>query len=145
MTDPISQLIAELGQRLGFPDLALDENDSVVLQLDEFVVSIDANEEENTLTFHSQITIIPEAERAVVALELVDANLFWASTAGSTLSMDASTGAVFCAVRLQFEALNLEKLERHLAQFTDIVEEWTERLSDVEPAPRSAEIPHLRA
>ncbi len=128
----IHQLIKELGQEMGLPDMEMDENDFVCIFTEDGVVSnLDYHEDEDVLVMYATVGEIPDDKRLQLYQELLQANFFWESTAGAMMCLDHTAEQVMIMANITVGDLDLPKLMTVLDHFIRLAWAWSDRIREL--------------
>ncbi len=120
-------LVAEMAAAMGIPELALDAEGTLSLDMDDrFLVTLGVDEAAGALTLFAPIlgTQGPKP-KAFLEAALVG-NFMWQGTLGATLAIDEETGTLVLQRRLPLDGLKLPDLEQAVEQFVNAAEAWTD-------------------
>lgn len=128
-------LVRELGQLLGLTDLQLDETGGCALVFDQrHTLSLQYRETENALWLYADLGAVRERSADRYEL-LLQANLFWQTTLGATLSLSGDTPPhVVLARALHWPGMGGSALVAAVTTFLHTVEDWQEKLDDAASA-----------
>ena len=129
MSTHFPQVLAEFGQRMGLPDLAVDAMGHCALQLD--VVQLHMlwlQEERNLLCYCPLGSIHPETHGQLI-WQLMAANNFYLGTRGATLSWDDASHQCHLSLLLDSEHLTVNHFEQSVQQLVNTAEHWSQRIS----------------
>ena len=115
------RLLTEFGSMIGLDGFALDETGHARLAFDEVFVSLDLREEDGSLVLVAPLGEPPE--RTVENYgRLLDANLHWAGTGGSTLAREPATGVIVLQHAIALDGLDESSFETAVRGFVDAAE-----------------------
>ncbi|MBT9292936.1 type III secretion system chaperone [Prosthecodimorpha staleyi] len=129
--DPaLSNLITELGARMGLPNLALDADLTCALGFDRrSVVNIQYRPDRDALWFFADLGVPAAGEAAYE--DLLRGNFFWRSTLGATLSLSGDQPPhVILALSVAWRGLDGARLAKQLESFVNTTEDWSEVIAD---------------
>jgi hypothetical protein len=149
----VDRLIAEFGNELDLPDLALDEDGFVaIINDDGLVLNIDYYEEQETMVFYTTIGEIPDDRRLELYDEMLKANFAWQDTEGATLCVNPVGTHALLMASVTLDGLDpsvLMTIFNHLGELTVAwahrlraitgVDDETAETADAEPAPAMAD------
>jgi hypothetical protein len=139
--------VRELGERIGLPELALDEGGTAVIVIGQggtvqggTIVSVGFAQSTGTLDLMICLdSVEPSLE---VALEVLGANFAWMDTDGATFAIDPVSQALVLQHRCQAADATDGGLFAAFAALIETAEAWSERLSQAashaEESPRTA-------
>jgi hypothetical protein len=127
--------VKRFGAQAGLEACALDEHGAALLTFDDVPVSLLLDEETGALLLLATIGRPPAS--AETYGWLLDTNLFWAGTRGTTLARDAAGGTIILQQSLPSAGLQSEDLETALERFVTTVESLRRQLGqrDAGPSP----------
>jgi len=134
-------LIADLARELDLPELALDEQDYVCVQIEDgVVVNIDYFEEGDVLSLYTTVGEAPAEQRRPILQRMLESNFAWQGTAGATLCLDPSEELALLTGSMPLGDMDLPALKQLLADFCQLAWMWSERLQQLAAdAPASIE------
>lgn len=119
-------LVAEMAAAMGIPELALDADGTLTLDMDDrFLVTIGVDEPANALTLMAPLLGTEGPKPKALLEEALVGNFMWQGTLGATLAIDEETGTMVLHRRLPLDGLKLQELEQAIEQFVDATEAWT--------------------
>ena len=133
------QLLSELGQTVGLPELAPDEDNYCCLGVDDkIVLHLQYNIENEILMLFAQVGKIDDHHREAIYPRLLKANLFWQGTGGATLGVD-DNGEVLMAYQIVISNMDFQKFQDLLEGFVNTAELWINTLDAVQKSPEMLE------
>ncbi len=139
-------LIDELGQKLGLPDMQMDDNDFVCIFTDDGVVlNLDYHEDENILVIYTTVGEIADDKRLQLYEEMLRGNFVWQSTAGATMCIDPSAKLAMMMANVTVGDLDLPKLLNVLNHFTRLAWVWSDRIRELSGHEAPAQQPQHSA
>ncbi len=127
------QLLSELGQSVGLPKLAPDDDNYCCLGFDDkIVVHLQYNEENDVVMLFCQIGIVDEDKAKAIYPRLLKANLFWQGTGGATIGLDDETREVLMAYQISVDGMDYPKFQELLEGFVNTSELWINTLEAVQ-------------
>lgn len=127
------QLLSELGQSVGLPELAPDEDNYCCLGFDDkIVLHIQYNKENEVLMLFSQIGTIDEDKTKAIYPRLLKANLFWQGTGGATIGVDDESREVLMSYQVPMSFMDFHKFQELLEGFVNTAELWINTLDAVQ-------------
>ena len=142
----LQKLLADFGNSIGMPDLALGEEAHCALRFDDIIsVDLQLNPDDNNLILFSELGPVPEDQLAILSLAMLRANHFWKSTFGATLSLsdewrDDGVHAAYLAQACVTEKLSAPQLSEIVERFVATAQAWVQLLSeDAETSETGAE------
>ncbi len=128
-----TQLLHELGSSIELDGLVPDEDGFCSLRFDgNLTLDMGVDEDTEALTISSILGEIPEERLAPVSTKLLEANLCWGGTGGSTLGVDPPTRTVVMAWREPIRNLDGQSFQMRLKGFIESAEYWQKQLTEVE-------------
>lgn len=142
------QLLSELGQSTGIPDLAPDEDNYCCLGFDDkIIVHLQYNAENEVLMLFAQLGNIDEDKTTMLYPRILKANLFWQGTAGSTIGVDDETREVLMSYQTPLAFIDFPKFQETLEGFINTAELWINTLEAIQhgetssPSTKSTSLP----
>ena len=130
--DTINEILQKFGTSISLPDLALDNNNTCVLKLDDAQdIQLTYNETNETLYFFSEIGNLPEKNQVRCCSCLLKSNADWELTEGITLSKKEDAGTIVMGYRLPVLNLTLEFFEKILEGFVSKLDVWKDYLQQM--------------
>jgi hypothetical protein len=135
----ITNLFNDWISQLGVDNVALDQAGMAALEIERgIIVNFQAQSSPPVLTLFALAGRVPEAHRAPLMRDMLEANLLWARTGGATLSLqnDAANGALDVVVA---QAITVHKgsarteLQRAFDNLCLVALDWQARLDHPEP------------
>lgn len=126
----LAELVAQLGERGGVPDVRLDEARSCSLVFDEQTVHLEEHEGGDAVLLYADVGRLPpvRADADALCRSLLEANLFTAGTAGATLGVAFDSGLVALTLRIDLRACDYAEFEARLERYVDAMFAWRDRL-----------------
>ena len=135
----VQQVIGSFGRKVGLPETELSNEGLFSLTVDDFVVALEVQERDDTVTFHVWIGEVDSTRRSQVALALAAANYLLAASQGATLGMDRNSGDVAVAAQTAASTLDLIRFELLLEKLVNLAEHWRSQIQSdqlaEEPVP----------
>jgi hypothetical protein len=120
-------LIAELATTLGIPELALDEDGTLALDMDDrFLVTLGLDEPARALVLMAPILGTEGPKPRAFLEEALVGNFMWQATLGATLAIDETSGAMVLHRRLPLDGLAIPDLEQAVEAFVNATEAWSD-------------------
>ncbi len=124
-------LLAQLAELIGLDDIRLNEQHAYLLVFDDSLrVEIAYDADSESLIISSDLGSLNDKFAAHWYPILLEANVFWAATGGTTIGVYQATKQVIMAYREMLAGMTLKRLEEILTSFTEIAEFWKERLQE---------------
>lgn len=125
----IEEILKELGNQMGLPNLKLDDNKVCRLIFDKkFTVDIEASEDLKTVHLYSALCIIPPRDKENLFESLLEANLFGRGTGGASFGVDLEMGEILLSRTLVMEKTDYQDFVNILESFVNYVEAWTDKI-----------------
>lgn len=140
-------LIAELGDRLGIPAMALDAEGVAVVSIDDdlVVVGVRYDQQSGAIDLRAGLDDVPASPARLS--RMLAANFSWQQTRGAIFALDAANGRLELRRRLAGERLDGGQLNEALEDLVADAIAWTKALRDLteddEFASASSEPPRL--
>lgn len=132
-------LMKDLGEKLGVPDLSINDEGYGCLSVDEkMIVHIQLEADRHQVLFFADVGKIPEGKEDEVYKDLLEANLFWCGTSGCTFGVDPTSKVVILAYREPIGGIDLERFQKILESVINSTEYWMERIIKGKPAQAPA-------
>ena len=140
----VERLIAELGEAMEVPDLALDEDGFVCLYGEDGVVlNIDHYEDQDCLVMYTTVGEIPEEHRLALYDEMLKANFMWQDTLGATLCVSPTGEHALLMISITTGDLDLPQFLNVYNTIGRLTWAWSDRIRAItgEDAATAAEAP----
>jgi len=137
----LQTLLQRIGQTVGIPDLALDEDGYCQLRIDGTLdLAIEFVEDGELAVFTARCGAIGERNRAAALQQIADANFYWIGAGGGTLSTNSREGMVYLQFREPTAQMDQARLQDLLQALANNAERWGARLAalDIDPAGTGA-------
>jgi hypothetical protein len=129
----LAELLHDLGQTIGLPDLRPDESGYVCLVMEEaHALQLQLNPHTGELTVFSSLGRLGSEHRATVNDHLLSANLFWQGTAGATIGVDPADHEVIIARQLLVDRLESQAFVAAIDDFAKLCDAWRSYLADLD-------------
>jgi hypothetical protein len=135
--------LRELGETVGIPELALDEEDSCVLSFDEIVVNMQYVEADDGLIMFSNLGRVPEENRVDLFEEMLEANFSGTIQGGAELFYVKETDSAGLIFRTRVSDIRPGRFEGMMEKFVNLAEAWIKRLGDGHGPEDKEEAPKL--
>lgn len=129
--DP-DQLLQSLGLTLGLPNLRFDEHGCARVTV-EGAPALDFERQERVVHVYSVLGPVPPEGREALYAQLLQGNLFGASTAGASLSIDELQGEVVLCRAFVAESTTAQGFASDVEAFVGAAEDWQARLTGANP------------
>lgn len=124
----LQRLLDQFAASIGLSDLQLDNDGLCALRFGG-TVTVEMSAEDDKLLIYSDLGAVLDGEESPVYTSLLQANLFWHSTYGATLSItDDHPAHVVLALQINWPSLTPVKFEEIMEQFVSTAEHWMTRL-----------------
>lgn len=128
----IQALFAELGQQLGMAELALDDNNHCILNIDEGSdIHLEYLESEDLLLMVTALPPALEKHQAKIFETLLKGNYLWQDSYGATLAIHPETDAIILEHKMRTDAIEPGSLQDHIAGLDTLARAWEERIGDI--------------
>lgn len=125
------ELLHNLGNEIGLPQLAPDAQGYCCLQFDEkIVVNIQYVDNSQNLLLFTSVGALDEKNRRKGFEKMLQANLFWQDTGGSTLGVDPETFTVIMAYQEPIRGVDYQRFRGLLETFVNTSELWMKRIGE---------------
>lgn len=143
MHDGINRLLTDFGNALGLDGLSLDDSGYCCLSFDDVLLSIESVGDSSLVLLYSSLGTLREDAGPAVCRQLLEANYFFQGTAGATIGLDGTTGAVVITRVVDVAGMEVLDWEAVIKAFVDAAESCAGRL-DAAPASDAAVAPPSR-
>lgn len=127
------QLLSELGQAVGLPDLAPDKDNYCCLGFDDKIIThLQYSDTNEVLMLFAQLGVIDEDKVNDIYPRLLKANLFWQGTGGATIGVDDETREVLISYQAPMQFMDFLKFQELLEGFINTAELWINTLEAVQ-------------
>lgn len=142
MNPAFTTLLAALARELNLPDISTRDDDSCLLVLDDFEVSLRCLGEQ--IMIFTVVAPLPACKREELYAQLLDANTFFHQTQGFTLAAREDTGVTLQGV-LPLFVLRDSNIGVWVNNFVTVAAHWQQRSLDCDqttenPAAESIDI-----
>ena len=128
----IDELMEELAATAETAPIVGDENNVYRIDLDGHVVAFSQAAEEGEVMIWAEVGRSPEKGAGAFYRKLLEAMFLDSGTDGSTFSVDAETGRIYLARKLEPTALTLERFCQAIESFGVTLIKWFEAGRDFE-------------
>lgn len=127
----VHDFLAELGQKMGLPQLGLDEDNCCRLVFDETIpVDFEYVESDKVLHLSSAVAPLPIQNKERFYEKLLRANLFGVETGGASFALNAVDSDIILFRSCDIENLDFTDACLILENFIQAAEAWKEKLHD---------------
>ncbi|MDR3157673.1 MAG: type III secretion system chaperone [Zoogloeaceae bacterium] len=131
-TNAFSPILARLGEAIGIPDLALDEDAACTLEIDGQLFNLQWFEEERTLAVYAVIGAAEHGPRALpLYAALLEANALGRDTGGLALGLHPGLDSLLLSGQVFAGNLEGDALYRYVEFFADRAKHWEERVREI--------------
>ncbi|VVD64603.1 hypothetical protein PTE30175_00275 [Pandoraea terrae] len=125
------QLLLNLGRMAGFPEpLRFDGRGCARLMFDDrLAVDLECTTDTGCMQVYTVLGTLPVEGREAFFLQLLEANLFVAETAGATLAVDGETNEVVLCRTVELDEIGDGAFVRLIERFVGAAEYWKSRLA----------------
>lgn len=143
MATDLDRLMADFGQSLGIPELALDESGGAALQIDDVVLNLEADDDGRTLVVFADVGAPPRRGEASDEFyeTLLKANFLHLGMGGATLGMDREAGFIALVDRVPVTGTGSAEFAERIERLVNLAEAWTERIAELSAATKELEVP----
>lgn len=122
-------LLKELGENIGLPDLKPDNDGLCSLRFDDKVtLDFECQESTGALIISSILgALLPHEAKAFYPI-LLEANLLWGGTGGATIGVDPATLSVFLCYQEKIQGMEFLRFQELIKGFSDTALFWNQRL-----------------
>jgi hypothetical protein len=125
--DP-DQLLQSLGLTLGLPNLSFDSHGCARVVVDG-APALDFERQERMVHVYSVLGLLPPEGRETLYAQMLQGNLFGASTAGAALSIDELQGEVVLCRTFVAESTSAHSFASDVEAFVAAAEDWQARIA----------------
>ncbi|WP_159911215.1 type III secretion system chaperone [Pantoea sp. 18069] len=127
---------------LGLADLALDAHGCASLCVDgQIEIHFEHDATADAIHLYSHLAPLPAEGREAFYLQLLQANLLGAHTAGATLAIDDAAQAVVLCLQITPWHCESRDFAALVERFVDAAAHWRERLAGPQPAVQAIALP----
>lgn len=131
-------LIKELANVLGIPEMQADEEGYCFLKVDEkLMLTIFYDENANLLTLYSDIGTYNEDNEKMIFQRLLEANYLWAGTSGATLGINSKNKTIIMAYRETLENLSFQRFFNIIETFLNTAEMLSDKILEAGQQPNA--------
>jgi hypothetical protein len=129
--DCFNQLIGQLAQEVGLPEMKADEDGYCCIQLDgQYTVHLQFEPDEGEVLFFGTVgTLDPDLALPTCKL-LLEANMLWLETGGATLALQSGENSIYLQQRLS-ALTEWPRFSEVLSRFVDQMAAWAKRLEEL--------------
>lgn len=125
-----AELMQHFAMGLGLAELRFDSHGCASLCLDgEIEIHFEHDAASEAIHLYSDLAPLPVTGREALYLQLLQANLLGAHTAGATLAVDSTAQAAVLCLRIAPSLCNAQDFQALVERFVDAVAHWRERLA----------------
>ncbi len=129
-------LLADLGQRMGLPNLKFNEHGLCRLAFDTTIlIDVERGDDPQSVHLYSVLAPIPAEGREALFERLLTANLFGHETGGATFGLDLLNNDIVLSRTLDTTRLDGNDFAAQVDVLVNAVENWSKQLA---AAPESA-------
>jgi hypothetical protein len=143
MHDGINRLLTDFGNAMGLDGLSLDDSGYCCLSFDDVLVNMESVDGSSRVLLYSSLGALPEDAGPAVCRQLLEANYFFLGTAGATIGLDGTTGAVAMTRVVDVAGMAVLDWEAVIKAFVDAAESCS-GLFDAAPAADAPVAPPSR-
>ena len=136
-----SLVLAELGNEIGLPELALDADGKCTLAFDNVVVNFELVGDQQLLLIHTCLGQAPESPSAALYAQLLEANHFFAATGGATIGLHSASRSIDMAMVRETQSLTYPCFTHALEGFVHVAEHWRSQILTPQEQDSIGEIP----
>lgn len=134
--DQLKHLLKELGQSIGLPDLAPDDDGYCCLSFDsKITLHIQLDDDTGNLTFFSEVGKVEEDRQLEIYTRMLEANVFWLGTGGATLGVNSENLTATLGYQEPITGIDFQRFQQLLEGFVNTAEKWIDRLIEIQSAP----------
>lgn len=130
----VDSVLGQFGDKIGLPNLALDEHNNCALCFDDGMV-VDLELVSSALVLFTELGLLTEVNRLEICETFLEANLFWNGTDGATVGLNRVSDSLLLCDKAPADTLCLEGFETFLNRFITTAEAWTNALDAFHAAP----------
>ncbi len=124
-------LIKELANIIGIPEMHADEEGYCFLKIDEkLMLTILYDENSNLITLYSDIGSYNEDNEKTIFKMLLEANYLWAGTSGATLGVNSKNKTILMFYRESMEYLSFQRFFDIIETFINTAEILNKKISE---------------
>jgi hypothetical protein len=124
----LDNLLKQLGQRLGIPDLAADSSGYCALRVESWTLHLMNVPDRGTVQFMAELGAVPARNPQPVLVDMLAANALFLGTGGATLGLDPARNAAVLSRELPLDNLDFMTFHGALESFIQHAEIWMARL-----------------
>jgi len=141
-----TQLISYLGEKLGLPDLALDDKDYCCIFSDDGVVTnIDYYEHDDLFVMYTTIGVISDNSRLEIFELMLKGNFGWKDTAGAMTCVDPTGKLALLMTDLPVAPLDGELFCTAIERFHSLSWAWSDKIHEISETSKGAVETHQQA
>lgn len=136
----LQELLNRFGVAIGLDGLALDEEGLCALRFSG-TITVEMSARADQLLIYADLGPVPDGAEETLYPALLQANLFWQSTHGATLSItDDAPPRVVLACLCAWAHHTAVQFEQLMEQFVDAAEQWMQRIARGEEHRATADV-----
>ena len=126
----LQSLLKEFGAAVGIPDLEPDDEQRCNMMFDDVALSFELGVGDESVYIYALLGAIANDDAQDAYAELLHSNYAFATTRGSTLSIDPQTGGIVLMREEQLDCLRLPRFEAIIEDFVTVAEQWMKRIAN---------------
>lgn len=135
MANAFTQLLEGFGQRLELGELRIEEDAYALFGVEDTLLTLKYLEEPDQVLLYASVADLPmhasDATMMAYYEALLEGQVFYAETAGATLSISKNLGMVLLQLVLPMRVLDPDKLIQIVGNFVRVAEHWTIRCAEL--------------
>jgi hypothetical protein len=126
----VRTLVTQLGQVVGIEQLELDEEGAAAVEVDDFVIDLQAYEDAEVLLAAIDLGPLPPGSEAAAMRLLLHGNFSWRDTGGGVLALSPDQDRIVLIARFEAELMDGDELEERIDALTVAAADWRQRLAE---------------
>ncbi|MBF0099431.1 MAG: type III secretion system chaperone [Desulfobacterales bacterium] len=125
-------LIAELGNSIGIPNLSIDEDEYCFLKIDEtLLITLFRDPDSDFVTVYCEVGCYDDYTQTEIFKAVLEANYFWSGTGGATLGINSEHKTILMAYKQPLGLMDFHHFLTMLQTFINTAEIWIHRIVEI--------------
>lgn len=120
----LKDLLHNLGQKAGLPNLTVDDGGACRIVQDDIVVDLKTTGDERHLLLFGRIASMPFEGQSALVRRLLCGNHQFSKTNGATIGLDVVGNSIYLQQQVALDCLDDEAFEKLLDDFVATIDKW---------------------